>query len=333
MHGTGVRARRCLPGDRPIERQIDLEHPRAVAIAFELAAVALRQARAGDRQHLARREVEQDRARGRQGVDRLDRRPGDDLATERAQAGRQGIGDPLRAATRERPADRVAHGTKDEPEGRARRLFQGQERMSGEPGEQCARVLAAEHHRSQEARRPDRAQTEAEERERMAWEAQRSEDRIGDRIPTADERSHQPPVRPGIPAERRAGRADRTFEHRGRAVVERVRQGGRWMNPPEAMLVQRQGSEKRRATTERMDRRADVVNETGQRQLGRAHSPTDSIPRFEHQHPLARARQGDRGRQAVGPCADHDRIIATLPHRYTTVWSSTASYQVRWLAQ
>src|SRR6202171_76692 len=57
-----------------------------------------------------------------------------------------------------------------------------------------------------------------------------------------------------------------------------------------------------------MHGRTDVVNEAGQRELGRPRSAADGLFRLEH-HDLVSGRREDDGRaQTVGPRTDYNRI-------------------------
>ena len=79
VDGSRARRRGVGPRDRPVERPVDLEHPRPVAEALELAPVPAGEAVAGHGEHLARRDVEQvgrARAAGPRGIHAMAR---DDL--------------------------------------------------------------------------------------------------------------------------------------------------------------------------------------------------------------------------------------------------------------
>src|SRR5204862_1069423 len=130
--GAGGSARR----DRAAQRPVDLEDAGTMTVARERVAVARVQAIAADREQLARRDVEEVRARGRQLREARDRRIADQRAAEPDQPGDQRVDDRARAATRERPADRVTGGAEDE---RERRRPGGVERdvaVRGDAGEQ-----------------------------------------------------------------------------------------------------------------------------------------------------------------------------------------------------
>src|SRR6516165_10979827 len=98
VHGRCACAALVAPGKRTVERQIDLEHARPVAVAHHTAAVAAGQPIAGDANELTGRDVEEQRARRLELVERPDGAAALDLSTERAELGGQGIGNGLRAS-------------------------------------------------------------------------------------------------------------------------------------------------------------------------------------------------------------------------------------------
>ncbi len=67
-------------------------------------------------------------------------------------------------------------------------------------------------------------------------------------------------------------------------------------------------AQERRAEAERVDRRAHVVAEAGQRQRLAARAAADRRRCLEHAHRAPGLRERDRGRQAVRAGAHHDRV-------------------------
>jgi hypothetical protein len=63
------------------------------------------------------------------------------------------------------------------------------------------------------------------------------------------------------------GGGDRPAEKDGLVRAEGVGEGDFWMDPAEAMILEREGPEEGRANPHWMDRRADVVVESGQGEL------------------------------------------------------------------
>ena len=82
MDRSGAAALARLPGNRAVERPVDLEDARAVAESLEFAAVAGRQAVAGDRDEFPGSDVEEDDAGGREITQGGDRGCGADLPFE-----------------------------------------------------------------------------------------------------------------------------------------------------------------------------------------------------------------------------------------------------------
>ena len=154
---------RVFPWDRAVQRDVQLEGARAVAVAPQLGGVQAREAPkpvAADRQDLTRREVEQDCAVGRQIAQARDPAPGLYLAAQFPQMRCQRIGDVLRTAARNRPADGVSRGLQPQPEAAAQERVQTQHRMGRAAGQDRLRGLRAEatsqYGRRQKRRTPNR---------------------------------------------------------------------------------------------------------------------------------------------------------------------------------
>jgi hypothetical protein len=58
-----------------------------------------------------------------------------------------------------------------------------------------------------------------------------------------------------------------------------------------------------------MDRRADVVDEARQRQLGGANAAADGLLGFPHEHASARPGQRDGASEPVRPRTDDDGVV------------------------
>jgi hypothetical protein len=134
--------RRGPPGDRLAERVVDLEGAGAVAVAGEAAAVAGREAIAGDGESWRGADVEQVARAGGSSVERADGEAGDDLAAQVAQVGGQGIGQLLGAAAGHRPADGVGEQAEEEAEGGGAGPVEGQDAVGAETGKKATRALA-----------------------------------------------------------------------------------------------------------------------------------------------------------------------------------------------
>ena len=115
---AGGAACRRAPRHRLGERVIDLENTRRMTKALQSFAITRRQLIAGDAGKLPAGRVKQHRARLWELREIFDPAIRFNFAPEFAQAGGERIRDRLRAAPRQRPADRVASRAQHEPERR-----------------------------------------------------------------------------------------------------------------------------------------------------------------------------------------------------------------------
>ena len=83
------------------------------------------------------------------------------------------------------------------------------------------------------------------------------------------------------------------------------------MDELEPVLGQRQRAQERRGERVRVDRRADVMDEAGEGQLGRARPSPDRVGGLEHLDRAARAGEHDRRGQPVRAGADDDGVRQT----------------------
>jgi hypothetical protein len=83
-----------------------------------------------------------------------------------------------------------------------------------------------------------------------------------------------------------------------------MRQLDRRLDPIEAIPSEWQRAEERRGSGERMDRRADIVNEARQRQICRAHAAANRRLRFIDDNLSSRLTDDDRSSEAIGAGAD-----------------------------
>ena len=84
------------------------------------------------------------------------------------------------------------------------------------------------------------------------------------------------------------------------------------MGQLEAVLGEREGAQERRGERERVNGRAGVVHEAGQRQLGGAAASAEARLGLEHAHAAAGPGQGDCRSQPVRAGPDDDRLGAGL---------------------
>jgi hypothetical protein len=282
-----------------VERPVELEDARAVAVALEAPAVRPRQPRPRQREEPARRDVEQHRSAGRDLVERLDAPPGLDRPAQPPHLAGERVGDLLRAAARHRPPDGVAADRQHHPERGARRRAEREHRVRARAGQQRARPLALE------PRPPGGAQAvarEARQQQRMPRRPRRAQQLREQRPRLPHQRAERLHVRALVDAEARRRLLDRPVqEHRG-AVVERMCK--RYIGVHE---VERQLSQERRRERQRVHGGAQVVDEPGERQLRGAAAAAQRRLSFEHRDFHARAGEHERGGQAVRARADDDR--------------------------
>ena len=267
------RAARALggPRDRTVERPVDLEHARAVAESLGAAAGPRRQPVAGDRDELARRDVEQDGTRRRQVGER--RRPDD-----RSRSPRRPPRARPRAPSRRRPRRRGPSASR--PRGRTspstspNEALNGRSRRSIEwaaiPANSARAASSVERVRGQ-----PRAERSAGSPKRTSANGWRGTWTTGRRISAAelagvaDERAEHPPPGPPVrPAEPGRGRRQRPLEDRRPAAVERVGDRRVGMDHLHAAGGEVHRRKERRGERQGQDRRAHVVAEAGERQLG-----------------------------------------------------------------
>ena len=133
--------------------------------------------------------------------------------------------------------------------------------------------------------------------------------------PGVDERPKEAGVGISVPAEPLRGLHDRAAQHDGLAVVERMRERKRRLDPLEAVILERNRPEERRGGGHRMDRRAEVVDEPGERQLARAEAAADLLGRLANEHRAAGPGELDRGGEAVrGRSRRRRRRVRSCPH-------------------
>ncbi len=158
-------------------------------------------------------------------------------------------------------------------------------------------------------RRPQRLQSESREREGMAGKGRRSEHRALEPRPVVDDRADRLPV--GVARRAPAlGRSPRAIAppaprcHR-RTDGRASRTAAIHSSPCAASGSVRQNGD---AIAERMNGRADVVDEAGQRQFGRAHAAADGLVGLEDDDLASGLRQHDGRAQAVRPRTDDDGV-------------------------
>src|SRR5581483_4284686 len=122
--------------------------------------------------------------------------------------------------------------------------------------------LRRRERRTQSARRPGEAELSQKAKRCARIERERREEKRLDGAPTRRERPDQPTVGARVVAELPGCLVDAAHDESGVLVVERMRDARRRLEP---LDVEVERGEARRRTSERMDRRADVVCEAGER--------------------------------------------------------------------
>ncbi len=308
MHRGGPRALRGAPRDRPVERPVELEYPGPVPESLHPSAVAIRKSLAGERDELPGRHVEQHPFRPGELLEIGNTMACLDSAAERAEIRGHRIRDRLRPAPGKRPAHAMRQQPEKPPERGCRRPRQRQHRVRGETREQAARLLTAKRAAGDHARGQRRERREAGKRSGMPRPPEWRQQVLADLVVLLRERPHEPPVAPCVNPERGGRVGDGADEQRGAPVVERVRESRRRLDPLDAVLLERHRAQERRGDGERMDRRADVVDEARQRQLGRPAAAAERFLGLQHPHRQPGPGEMDCRGEAVRPRPDDNRI-------------------------
>src|SRR5579863_905134 len=263
VNGSRASAGFGRPGNGRVERPIELAHAGTVTIPLEFFPVRLGQSVARHGEKLARRNVAENRARLRQVIYRLHRFAGDDFSAERPQVGRERVGDALRAAAGNRPACHVPGNGEDQSEGSRRYPFERQHRMRRQPGEERSRPFAAEMKFGESGCGAKSQQPEQSSGEWMARNARHPEQERFRPRPVLDQTVEHALVALGVWTKNRGGFIDGAQQNGGGAVVERMRQRDRRLDPREAVLLERQRAEERRDNGHGVHGRANVVEKSG----------------------------------------------------------------------
>ena len=261
------------PRDRAVERPVDLEHARAVAEPLGAPAAPRRQPVAGDRHELARRHVEQDGTRPAAGRRATSTRwPVTTSPPAASSSATSAVGDGGRPAADHRPADRVGERRR----GRARTRHSTGDRGGASSGPRCPRTAPAPARRrtgrgpgpspiGAPAARTARAPAGVAGRGRPAAG---SPGRACSTSRTSGPNSRRQ-ARPSAAAEpvRRWPRTDRS-RTAARPPSSGWATGASGWTSSTPRAARSIDGEERRGDGQRQDRRAHVVAEAGERQLG-----------------------------------------------------------------
>ena len=306
VNGSGFGDFGCTPRDRSVECVVELECARPVTPTFEPTAVTLWEQIARKHEELFGRDVAEHEPAVGQLAQRRNAVSGFDLATQRAQPCTKCVRDRLRATTREGPAVDVREQQQHQPERRARRLLEGEEGVRRSTCEQRAGRRRFEPSLRKALGGAQRGETKPHECKRVTR-------KMGDRphqfafelAPAGDERFHEVPVCIGVHAQSGRSLLERAPYERGRSVVERMRDSGGWFDQIEFELER---AEERGGEDRRMDRGADVVSETRERQLRRACPAADRRLSFDDADRAPGLSERDRGSEAVRPRPDDNGV-------------------------
>src|SRR5215470_320284 len=236
----------CPPRNRLMKCPIHFENTHAVAVAFEFASIRSRETSACDLQQLSRRDVQQNGARRWKLIERFHPTAGNNLTSMRLQYRKQRIGKMLRAASNERPANSMPENRQCKSHARSGEIVQWKHRVGRQSGKKCSRVLSFEMTMGESPRRPNRLLTKFRKQKRMMWEAYGSKRVFQEFLPPRKKILNQTLIISIIAGKSSSRLFQRGIQDGGRAIVEWMRQSCRRKDPLQAMLLQRQGKEKRR---------------------------------------------------------------------------------------
>ena len=135
-------------------------------------------------------------------------------------------------------------------------------------------------------------------------QVQRLQDFGGKRAPVRCEWLQEATPAFAVAAENRFGVAEIALERDGGAIIERMREGRRRVNPLEAMFLQWQRRKKWRASSERVNRGAKVVVKAREGELESARGASGLRLSFENVDVRVALRKDNGRGQAVGSRTD-----------------------------
>ncbi len=289
MDRAGLAGRRRGPGNALRDGEVDLEGAGAVTESAVGAGDPARQPIAedvgGDRrrhvqhQHIARREVA---GRGHELT-------GLDLAAVAFDVGGQRVGDRLRAAFGHHPPLGVSGDDQHQPDGAGHRTVEAIAGMRRDAGPQRPDLLRPPEP-SQRGGRQHRGGAEARQHQRMSRHAQDRLGGVGEQVvEPRDHRREDPTPSLTVPPHPVGGPLDRSVQHTGRSVVERMGTVDRRLQPGQAVRGEVQPG---RGTATR--RRSDGMPSSDRaRDRGRS-SPSCVSHHRSCRWPRARSRRGRR---------------------------------------
>ena len=317
MDGPGAARRLLLPRHAALDREVELEGAGAVAVAAVGARDPRRQPVAGELGDRSGRQVEDDRV-GRAAARRSERtgRPVSILPPRSRTTAASASAIAPRAAPGDGPAEAVAGADQRHADRGAERAVQRAKAWAATPPNR-ARASGVAQRRARASPAPAPASPKPGQQERVAGQVQdRPQHVLGERVEGARSGPKARLQAPAVLAQ--AGRRvlDRA-QHRGAAAaVERVGEIDLRPGPLEARGAQGRASERGRLDRERVGRRALVVDQAGQGQLGAAGAAADRLRRLDHGHRHPAAGQGRGAGEPVRAGADDDRLAHRQSARF-----------------
>ena len=160
-----------------------------------------------------------------------------------------------------------------------------EERVGGAAGEQRPRLGRLESVVGGELRRRDRVEAEPRDGQGMFREAdERSEDVLGDLGPLVGPSRQEAVIGCAVEPELGRGLGDVAFEHHRASGRDCMAERGVWLDPLEPVLCERELGEERRPHCQRVERRADVVPESGKRQFLGSGAAADRLCALDDEH-------------------------------------------------
>src|SRR5207253_3392922 len=157
-----------------------------------------------------------------------------------------------------------------------------------------------------------------------------------------DDRSQEVSIRVGVLLQLIRRLVERRVHGAGRSVVHRMREHHGRRDPFQPMVVERQRAEERRAGSERMNGRADIVEEPRRRQLRRTYAAADCRLGFVNDDLAPQLRDDDGCGQAVRARSDNDGVglshevstrVALIDDRRSNVAVMTDTLPGYWLSR
>ncbi len=207
-------------------------------------------------------------------------------------------------------------GPENEPERGRQRPVERQHRVGRDPAEQRARLLAVESVRGQAfspTAVPAARTAPAPAGGAGTWTTGRRSSEASFSPSRTSGPNSRRQARPSAPPRPAAVAGHGPLEDHGPAAVERVGDRRVGVDQLDAAGREVDRPEERRGEGQRQDRRADVVAEPGQRQLGGPGPAAGRVGGLVDADRAPGTGQGDRRGQAVGPGADDDGIDCLGP--------------------